>query len=585
MTDIGKAYVQIVPSAEGISGSISEILSPEARSAGQEAGEEAGNSLASTMKKVIAAAGIGLAIKKSIDAVGDLAAYGDEIDKMSQKLGISAQAYQEWDAILQHSGSDINAMKPAFKTLVSQANAGSDAFQKLGLSQEQVANMSSEELFAETIKGLQNVNDENERAQLANQLLGRSYMELGPLLNTSAEETEAMRQRVHELGGVMSDEAVKASAAYQDSLQDMQTAMAGIGRTILAEFLPSFTSIMDGISMVFSGDPASGVGMIMSGIGMMAQTIIDGVPQIIEAGYELASGLITAIGERLPDIVAEGGVMLEELANGFLTSLPDMISKVGEVVSAVLAWIMNNLPRFLQSGIQILGSIAQGILRNLPAIVSSIGQMAVKIVSTVVSNLPKFLQQGIQIIGSIVKGLIQAIPKVVSAMPQIFGKIGQYIKSVNWLGLGRNIIDGIVKGLRSAGSAVKNFLMDIAKGALDSVKRFFGIKSPSRVMADEVGQYLPLGIAKGIEKNASAVEDAMYDLAGDVTAKPVLNAMVSGSRRDLAYVSSGSSSSTTIYGGVPINIYASDYANAREVAQEVMHIIKSEMNSERMVFA
>ena len=585
MTDIGKAYVQIVPSAEGISGSISEILSPEARSAGQEAGEEAGNSLASTMKKVIAAAGIGLAIKKSIDAVGDLAAYGDEIDKMSQKLGISAQAYQEWDAILQHSGSDINAMKPAFKTLVSQANAGSDAFQKLGLSQEQVANMSSEELFAETIKGLQNVNDENERAQLANQLLGRSYMELGPLLNTSAEETEAMRQRVHELGGVMSDEAVKASAAYQDSLQDMQTAMAGIGRTILAEFLPSFTSIMDGISMVFSGDPASGVGMIMSGIGMMAQTIIDGVPQIIEAGYELASGLITAIGERLPDIVAEGGVMLEELANGFLTSLPDMISKVGEAVSAVLAWIMNNLPRFLQSGIQILGSIAQGILRNLPAIVSSIGQMAVKIVSTVVSNLPKFLQQGIQIIGSIVKGLIQAIPKVVSAMPQIFGKIGQYIKSVNWLGLGRNIIDGIVKGLRSAGSAVKNFLMDIAKGALDSVKRFFGIKSPSRVMADEVGQYLPLGIAKGIEKNASAVEDAMYDLAGDVTAKPVLNAMVSGSRRDLAYVSSGSSSSTTIYGGVPINIYASDYANAREVAQEVMHIIKSEMNSERMVFA
>lgn len=584
MTDIGKAYVQIVPSAEGISGSISEILSPEARSAGQEAGEEAGNSLAETMKKIIAAAGIGLAIKKSIDAVGDLAAYGDEIDKMSQKLGISAQAYQEWDAILQHSGSDINAMKPAFKTLVSQANAGSDAFQKLGLSQEQVANMSSEELFAETIKGLQNVNDENERAQLANQLLGRSYMELGPLLNTSAEETEAMRQRVHELGGVMSDEAVKSSAAYQDSLQDMQTAMAGIGRTILAEFLPSFTSIMDGISMVFSGDPESGVGMIMSGIGMMAQTIIDGVPQIIEAGYELASGLITAIGERLPEIIAEGGVMLEELANGFLASLPDMISKVGEVVSAVLAWIMNNLPRFLQSGIQILGSIAQGILRNLPAIVSSIGQMAVKIVSTVVSNLPKFLQQGIQIIGSIVKGLIQGIPKVVSAMPQIFGKIGQYIKSVNWLGLGRNIIDGIVKGLRSAGSAVKNFLMGIAKDALGAVKRFFGISSPSRVMADEVGQYLPLGIAKGIEKNASAVEDAMYDLAGDVTAQPVLNAMVSGSRRDAAYVSSGSTS-TTNYGGVNVNVYTSDYGSAKEVAKEVVNILTSEMISQKAVFA
>lgn len=178
MTDLGKAYVQIVPSADGISGSISEILGPEAQRAGEEAGENAGNSLAEKMKKIIAAAGIGLAIKKSIDAVGDLAAYGDEIDKMSQKMGISAQAYQEWDAILQHSGSNINAMKPAFKTLQAQAIANADAFQTLGISQEEVANLSQEDLFAKTIEGLQNVSDENERAELANKLLGRSYMEL-----------------------------------------------------------------------------------------------------------------------------------------------------------------------------------------------------------------------------------------------------------------------------------------------------------------------------------------------------------------------------------------------------------------------
>jgi len=582
MTDLGKAYVQIVPSADGISGSISEILGPEAQRAGEEAGENAGNSLAEKMKKIIAAAGIGLAIKKSIDAVGDLAAYGDEIDKMSQKMGISAQAYQEWDAILQHSGSSINAMKPAFKTLQAQAIANADAFQKLGISQEEVANLSQEDLFAKTIEGLQNVSDENERAELASKLLGRSYMELGPLLNTSAADTEAMRQRVHELGGVMSDEAVKASAAYQDSLQDMNTALAGMGRTILANFLPSFTGIMDGISMIFSGDPAGGVGMIMTGIGTMAQTIINGVPQMVEAGYQLVSGVITAIGDKLPEVLEQGGTMLQTMANGFLTNLPSMISSVGNVISNVISYLLSNLPKFLSKGMEIVGSLASGIIRNLPAILSSMGQLLVKLVSTIIQKAPEFLKQGLQLIVKMATGIINGIPKILSAGKQIFSNLGNYIKGVNWAGLGRNIIDGIVRGLRAAGSAVKNFLMNIAKGALDSVKRFFGIKSPSRVMADEVGRYLPLGIAQGIEKNASAVQDAMYDLAGDVTAKPVVNAMVTGSRGASA---SGSAYSTTNYGGVTINVNASDYGNATEVAQEVMRLLKSQMNSERMVFA
>lgn len=582
MTDLGKAYVQIVPSAEGISGSISQILGPEAEKAGEESGDKAGNSLAERMKKIIAGAGIGLAIKKSIDAVGDLAAYGDEIDKMSQKMGISAQAYQEWDAILQHSGSSINAMKPAFKTLQAQAIANADAFQKLGISQEDVANLSQEDLFAKTIEGLQNVSDENERAELASKLLGRSYMELGPLLNTSAADTEAMRQRVHELGGVMSDEAVKASAAYQDSLQDMNTALAGLGRNILANFLPSFTGIMDGISMIFSGDPAGGVGMIMTGISTMAQTIINGVPQMVEAGYQLVSGVVTAIAEKLPEVVENGGNMLTSISDGFLQNIPTMLASVGDMISAAVGFMMTNLPKFMQKGFEIVFHLAQGIIKNLPTIITSILQLIGKVISTIVQKLPDFLRQGVQIIVTITKGFLQAIPQLVGALPQIFNRVGQYIRSVNWAGLGKNIINGIVSGLRAAGSAVKNFLMNIAKSALDSVKRFFGIKSPSRVMADEVGRYLPLGIAQGIEKNASAVQDAMYDLAGDVTAKPVVNAMVTGSRGASA---SGSAYSTTNYGGVTINVNASDYDNAKEVAQEVMRLIKDQMNSERMVFA
>ena len=159
-----------------------------------------------------------------INGAGKVAEYGDNIDKMSQKMGLSAEKYQEWDAILRHSGSSIDSMKASMKTLATAAETNSDAFEKLGISQEQLASMSQEELFEATISGLQNVSDTTERTYLAGKLLGRGATELGALLNTSAEDTEKMRQRVHELGGVMSDEAVKASAKYKDSLQDMTTA-------------------------------------------------------------------------------------------------------------------------------------------------------------------------------------------------------------------------------------------------------------------------------------------------------------------------------------------------------------------------
>ena len=107
MPDLGKAFVQIVPSAEGISGSITDVLRGEADSAGAESGSIFSEKLVSTIKTVVAAAGIGAAISTAIGKVGDLAAMGDTIDKQSQKIGISAKAYQEWDAVLRRVGDEM----------------------------------------------------------------------------------------------------------------------------------------------------------------------------------------------------------------------------------------------------------------------------------------------------------------------------------------------------------------------------------------------------------------------------------------------------------------------------------------------
>lgn len=559
MPELGTAYVQVIPSADGISGSLTDIIAPEAESAGSEAGDRAGSSLAEKMKSIIAAAGIGLAIKKSIDAVGDLAAYGDNIDKMSQKLGISAEAYQEWDAVLQHSGSSIEAMRPVFKTLINQAEAGSDAFQELGISQEQLAGMSQEEIFSATISALQNMEEGSERTALATKLLGRGAQELGPLLNTSAEDTEAMKQAVHDLGGVMSNEAVKDAAAYQDALQDMQTALAGLSRGLLGQFLPSFTSVMNGVSTIFSGDANGGVGMIITGIGSILTTIVTSIPQFIEGAAQLVQGVITALVEQAPAFIQAGMDWVSDMVNGLLQGLPDMLVGFGNLLSGVFGFLLENIPTWIQQGAQFIGGLLQGVLNNIPAIVGGILEMVGTLFQTIRDKFPEFVQRGFEVIGEIVAGLIKAIPDVVRAVPQVLGEIGKWINEQDWLGmgmdliksiadgisnlgstvweamkevgedaiekfkeidwvdLGKSIIDGIVSGIWNFAGGLWDAVKGLAKKALGTAKSEIDAHSPSRRFAKEVGRWIPAGIAMGIEQNADVLTNAIDDLSTQAT--------------------------------------------------------------------
>ena len=143
-TELAKAYVQIIPSAQGIQGKITSALGGEADAAGVKAGNGFSRAFGGALKGIgtvataafsAAATAAGAAAKGVIDT----AAIGDNIDKMSQKMGLSAQAYQEWDAIMQHSGTSIDAMQSSMKTLANAVENGNKAFEELGISQEEMA--------------------------------------------------------------------------------------------------------------------------------------------------------------------------------------------------------------------------------------------------------------------------------------------------------------------------------------------------------------------------------------------------------------------------------------------------------------
>lgn len=385
---------------------------------------------AASAAAVAAVAAFGAALLK---AVNDVATLGDEIDKNSQKMGLSAEAYQEWDFILQHSGSSIDKMKESMPTLSKAAVDGSEAFKKLGLAQEDVAAMSPEELFAATISGLQQVEDETQRTVLAQQLLGGGAKELGALLNTSAEDTEALRQRVHDLGGVMSEDAVKAAASYKDSLQDLKTAFSGLKRGALQDLMPAVTLIMDGITDMFAGE--------------------DGAEKISEGLRQLLSNAFEGAAENLDDVLELAQEILSVLIEGLREHAPELAAGATQIITTLLNFLIEHAPELLTAGIDLLEGVISGLVEALPELVPAAVQLIQQLVMALATNAPDLVVSGLQLILALVQGLIAAIPDLIKSIPEI--------------------IDALVEGFKEAWPEIKQIGLDIINSVWEGMKEAF----------------------------------------------------------------------------------------------------------------
>ena len=443
------------------------------------------------------ATGTAAATTAMVAGAKQTAAYGDNIDKMSQKMGISAEAYQEWDAIMQHSGTSIEALKPSMKTLATQAEKGSEAFQKLGISEAEVKTLSQEDLFSRVISGLQGMEEGTERTALTAELLGRGATELGALLNTSAEDTEAMRQRVHELGGVMSDEAVKAAAQFQDSLQDMSTAFDGLKRGLTTDLMPSITGVMDGLTEIFSGNSEEGIGMVTAGIQQMVDDISAKIPDIMAVGSEIVMSLLTAITDNLPTLLQAGA----------------------DAVMTITTGLIENLPTIIASGLDVIVSLAEGIADSLPELIPTVVDVVLQIVMTLLNNSDKIINAAIKLIVALGSGLIKAIPQLVKNIPTIIKAIVEAlldgVKQIREIG--SQLLTGLWDGINDKVTWLKGKVA----GVVDKIKGWFtGSKgfdehSPSKWAAD-VFEKLMEGGAEGLEEGERSLLSSVNGVVGNV---------------------------------------------------------------------
>lgn len=532
---IGTAYVQIEPSFEGVVPEIDKHFGGAGASGGKSFTAGFGKAMAGFgVATAAAGAAIGAIGSKFVSATADVASYGDNIDKMSQKMGLTAEAYQEWDAVMQHSGTSMETMKASMKTLANAAESGNDAFKMLGISQKEIANMSQQELFEATIAGLQNVTDDTQRTYLAGKLLGRGATELGALLNTSAEDTQAMRDRVRELGGVMSQEAVSASAAFQDQLQDMQTAFQGLSRGLTAEFLPSMTTVMSGLTEIFSGNAEGGLSQISEGINgivegitqalpQIAQTattilealataIMQNLPQLVQTGFEILSQLATYIVENLPTLIQTGLQVILELAMGIAQALPELIPAIVETVLTIATYLIDNVDLLIDAAIALIMGLAEGLITALPILIEKAPEIVIKLVEAIIRNAPKILEAATKLIFMLVEGIVKLFGKIIEVGAQLVEKVksgfSQKVQDAkNW---GRDIIDNFINGIKEKWEHLKQTVGQVA----ESIKSYLGFSEPEEGPLSNFHTYAPDMMelyAKGITENAGLVRNALTD--------------------------------------------------------------------------
>lgn len=688
MIEVAKATVTLVPNMQGSQSEITSQLTGVAKEASESAGTEGGHSFGEKFATAIkaSAAVIATALTAAtaaavatgaafLNAASDVSVLGNTIDKESQKMNMSAEAYQEWDFILQHAGSSIEGMKTSMRKLTTAAEEGNEAFTALGISQDELANMTPEEVWSRTIEALQNVEDESERTVLASQLLGRGATELAPLFNMTAEETEALRQQVHELGGVMDDEAVAAAAAYQDELQNMKTAFKGLKISLMSQFLPGLTQVMHGLADLFAGN--GGIEDIREGLSSVVTNITSVAPQFFEVAETIVLSLLDGFAPLLPSLTTaifdfiDAGIVqftrmvpqltpvitsgLQRVGQALLSSLPVLLRGLLEMTQGIVTWLAsgNNVRTLVDGLMQLTAILAESLADALPillpAIVSIISQVAQSISDP--DNIMMILQAVLIVVGAIVVALAESLPEIGGLVVELTRNISESISRFwqlivpiivqglnfvinavvgfgytlrdsvvtiintvrdrfsSWLSnlrssfssafdnirsrisnvvsnirdfvsqcvsnmqslpsrvvsIGRDLVLGLWNGITDKVDWVVGRIQSMGTRITNAIKRVFGIASPSKVWADQIGQYLPLGLYEGFEDSMTSVEDDIVKDMDGLTAD--MNATVQANGlQGAAVIDDGS---TVNMGNISINIYPTEGMNASDIAEMV----------------
>lgn len=298
-------------------------------------------------------------------------------------------------------------------------------------------------------------------------------------------------------------------------------------------------------------------------VPQIATVLMDNAPALLSAGLSLVVSLadgffqaLPVLASKIPDFVASfvdalcgsdaafktaGSSLWVSIVNGITQSLPQFLSYVPEIIIAIVTAIGDNLPMLVSAGLKAADALITGIVNAIPALTSSLVNMMATMVYTILSSLPQLVVAGAKIIGSLIAGLIGQIGLLMSAVGRISSAIVRGVAQIpgKMISAGLNILRGLWRGMSQGVSWLLGKIPGLVSQITSSIKEKFGIHSPSTVLADEVGKFLPPGIAVGFKYEMPDALKNMRNTLGDAVGRLSSDVNVTSNIQRPSYSTSG----------------------------------------------
>lgn len=506
--ELAKAYVQIVPSAEGIQGKITEALGGEPAAAGDAAGQSLGAQLVGTLKKVIAAAGIGKIISESINLGGALQQSLGGVETLFKDSADTVKAYaaQAYKTVGLSANDYMEQTTSFAASLLSSVSQDTQAAADL-------ANMAMVDMADNSNKMGTSMQD----IQNAYQGFAKQNYTMLDNLKLGYGGTQAEMQRLLK-------DAEKISGVHYDlgNLADMYSAIHVIQKEMditgttakeAATTLTGSFAAMKAAAENVMGNWSTGADLTepLQGLVETAQTFLVGnlLPMI---GNVLA-GIPELVYTLVPEILQSGTQLVTSLAEGFTQGIPEFFSTALPQLLAFTDQLRDNAASFVDAGLNLITQLLNGLIAGLPDLIAYVPDIIINICGVINDNMPKILAQGVSIIVQLIAGLVQTVPSLLANWKKILEAVLSVISAINWLNIGKTILTGVANGVKSMGSS----LLNAFKGGFSSALAW--IKSlPSQAV--QWGKNLIQSFINGLTGKGGAVgAGAIAATAGATIAK------------------------------------------------------------------
>lgn len=293
------------------------------------------------------------------------------------------------------------------------------------------------------------------------------------------------------------------------------------------------------------------------------------LPRFAEGLNKLVTGLIPYVGPALELLLPSLVQGIGSLVSGIVQALPAAVEAITAVIPMLVEQLTILLPQILNAGIDIVAALASGIGENLPALIPAAVDAIITVAEGLVDHVDEIIIAAGSLIAGLTQGLIEALPRLVVRLPEIIGAIVKGLLSgMASIGeVGSQLVHGLFAGISNAASWLYDKLRGWVSDVLGWVKGLFGIHSPSKVFANEIGKFIPPGITLGVEQ---AMPRAMRDMGAELSA---LSALPMGG------------GTTTNMGGVVLNVYGAEGQDVNALADAVMYRLQHAVERREAVFA